>query len=109
MSSILERLLSEEPSEALIRGARKEIERLRAEKTLLHAALQEAECTIADLRDARDGRSVYELQLEDQVKDMQAVVDAARELRDKHDLRCGTQWFRALDDALDALDGEVKP
>lgn len=64
MSDLLERLATEEPSEALIRAARKEIERLQAE--------------IADLRDARDGRSVYEMRLEDQIKDMRAVVDAVR-------------------------------
>jgi len=74
-------------------------ERIIEEKDAEIARLQ---AVIADLRDDRDGRGVYELRLEDRVRDMQAVVDAARPHR--HCFGGG-----ALDDALRALDGEVKP
>jgi len=78
------------------------------------AEISRLQAVIADLRDARDGRSVYEMRLEDQVKDLQAVVDAAREESGRHlpfryvgggtaPCDCG------LCDAIRTYDGEVKP
>jgi hypothetical protein len=73
-----------------------EIERLQAE--------------IADLRDARDGRSVYEMRLEDQVKDMQAVVDAAlAECREVINAPRVPEGERDVaENIFRILDGEVK-
>ena|GEM_PF-5171396 len=95
---------------------RADVERLMSENSRHTAVIGSLRQEVADLKNERDGRSIYELRLEDRVKDLTAVLDAAREMAvklrrhaikpDAGDYEQGTAM--AASEILRVLGGEVK-